>query len=176
MKQWLIRRYQASSAYEVRQRLRGLYSPRPLRSCRTYIQDPIRREIQDLVFMEVYWVAPPVGPGPGASIYIIDDEVMRFDCFGSDIGHYHFNIRQSKFFPNGEKTRILFPEGTVEQQIDNAAVQLRRNLDYGRGLNSDPKIRAVKIDQPAVDKASEWMRERLLAVASVSRDSKQIAC
>ena len=73
---------------------------------------------------------PTVGPGPGASIYIRDDEVMRFDCFGSDLGHYHFNIRQAKFFVNGEKTRIFFPEGTVQDHIDQAAVQLRRNLDY----------------------------------------------
>ncbi len=126
--------------------------------------------------MEVYWVAPPVGPGPGASIYIIDDEVMRFDCFGSDLGHYHFNIRQAKFYPNGEKTRIYFPEGTVTDQIEYATVQLRRNLDYGRGLNTDPRIRAVKIDQQAVDEAADLMRERLFQIASVQRDSTPAAC
>ena len=176
MKKWLVQRYQTSSVYELRQRLRGLYKPRPLRSCRTYIHDLVTREIQDQIFMEVYWVSPPVGPGPGASIYIIDDEVMRFDCFGSDAGHYHFNIRQSKFLPNGEKTRIFFPDGTVEDQIENATVQLRRNLDYGRGLNTDPRIRAVKIDQTAVDEAAEWMRDELLGIAAVERDIRPAVC
>jgi hypothetical protein len=176
MYKWLIQQYQASHAYELRQRLRGLYKPRPLRSCRSYIHDPVTREIQDQIFMEIYWVAPPVGPGPGASIYIVDDEVMRFDCFGSDLGHYHFNIRQSKFFPNGEKTRIFFPEGTVEKQIENATVQLCRNLDYGRGLNTDPRIRAVKIDQNAVEAAAAWMREQLLEIAGAKRDIEPAAC
>lgn len=67
--------------------------------------------------MEVYWVSEPVGPGPGASVYVLGDEVMRFDCFGSDLGHYHFNVRQSRFVPNGESTRIYFSPGSVEDHI-----------------------------------------------------------
>lgn len=159
-----VRRYQSSPLFEVRQRLKGLYQPRPLRSCRSYIRDVRTLPIQEQVFMEVYWVAPPVGPGPGASVYMIDDEVMRFDCFGSHLGHYHFNIRQAKHFPNGEKTRIFFAAGTVAQQIDQAMVQLIRNLDYGRGLNTDARIRAIRINQPAVVQAAEWMRNEMLQI------------
>jgi hypothetical protein len=116
------------------------------------------------MFMEVYWVAEPVGPGPGASIYIHNDEVLRFDCFGSDLGHYHFNIRQSRFVPSGELTRIYFPPGTVPEHIENAAMQFRRNLDYGRGMNLDPKVRGVKIDAAAIDRAAELMRRELLRI------------
>ena len=87
-----------------------------------------------------------------------------------------FNIRQAKFFPNGEKTRIFFPEGSVEEQIENAAIQLRRNLDYGRGLNTDPRVRAIKIDHLAVVQAAEWMREQLLGLVSVKRDAEQLVC
>ncbi len=176
LKTWLIRRYQASFLFEVRQRLKGLYRPRPLRSCRSYIHDVRRHAIQDQIFMEVYWVAPPVGPGPGASIYIRDDEVMRFDCFGADLGHYHFNVRQAKFFPDGETTRIFFPAGTVQDHIENAVVQLRRNLDYGRGMNTDARIRAVRIDQRAVDQAAAWMRDQLMQIAAQKQDLQPASC
>lgn len=118
--------------------------------------------------MEVYWVSEPVGPGPGASIYIKGDEVMRFDCFGSNLGHYHFNIRQSKYVPAGELTRIYFPEGTVQDHIDNAVIQLRRNLDYGRGMNLDPQVRTVKLDQEAIDHSADVMRQDLMRIAQAN--------
>jgi hypothetical protein len=166
MKDWLQRKYQASLLFELRQRVRDQFQARPLRSCRTYIHDVSTHPIQDHVFMEVYWVSEPVGPGPGASIYIRGDEVLRFDCFGSDLGHYHFNVRQSRFVPCGELTRIYFPTGTVQDHIDHAAVQLRRNLDYARGMNLDPKIRTVVIDQAAIDRAAEVMCERMTEIAN----------
>jgi hypothetical protein len=115
--------------------------------------------------MEIYWVSEPVGPGPGASIYIHNDEVMRFDCFGSDLGHYHFNVRQSCFVPAGELTRIFFPTGSVLDHIENAVVQVRRNLDYGRGMNLDPKVRTVEIDQEAINEAAEVMRQKMIEIA-----------
>jgi hypothetical protein len=161
---WLIQKYRSSLIFELRQRVRDQFKPRVLRSCRTYIRDLATHPIQDHMFMEVYWVDEPVGPGPGASIYINNDEVMRFDCFGSDLGHYHFNIRQSRFVPSGELTRIYFPISSVPEQIDNAVMQFRRNLDYGRGMNLDPKVRAVKIDQPAIDRAADLMRRELLRI------------
>ncbi len=122
--------------------------------------------------MEIYWVSEPVGPGPGASIYIGDDEVMRFDCFGSVEGHYHFNVRQSKFVPDGELIRIYFPPGTVADHINNAAIQLRRNLVYGRGTNLDPKVRTVKIDQQAIDEAAELMQQELTRIARLHDSSR----
>jgi hypothetical protein len=164
MVEWLRKRYQASILFELRQRLRR--GPRPLRSCRTYIHDLVTYQIQDNIFMEVYWVSDPVGPGPGASIYIHGDEVMRFDCFGSDLGHYHFNIRQAKFVPAGELTRIFFPEGSVQDHIANAVVQLRRNLDYGRGMSLDPHVRSVVLDQKALDQAAQWMQTELVRIAA----------
>jgi hypothetical protein len=160
----LVKFYRGSVLFELRQRLRDQFRPRVLRSCRTYIHGVVVHPIQEHIFMQVYWVAEPVGPGPGASIYIHSDEVMRFDCFGSDLGHYHFNIRQAKYLPSGELTRILFPEGSVEDHVDHAVVQLRRNLDYGRGLNVDPKVRAVKLDQAAIERAAETMRREMLRI------------
>lgn len=162
---WIQKRYHASILFELRQRARDAFKPRVLRSCRSYIHDLTTHPIQDHIFMEIYWVSEPVGPGPGASIYIHGDEVLRFDCFGSDVGHYHFNVRQSKFLPAGETTRIYFPSGSVEDHIENAVVQLRRNLDYGRGMNVDPKVRSIVIDQPAIDEAAILMRDRLAAIA-----------
>ncbi len=172
MMDWLKKKYQASMLFELRQRVRDLYKKRVLRSCRTYIHDVKTHPVQDDIFMETYWVSEPVGPGPGASVYIHDDEVMRFDCFGSDVGHYHFNIRQSKFLPAGETTRIFFPSGSVEDHIENAVVQLTRNLDYGRGMNVDPKVRSVELDQAALDRAGKLMREELRRLAD-SRGSQQ---
>jgi hypothetical protein len=173
MMDWLQKRYHASLLFELRQRVRDRFQPRRLRSCRTYIHDLTTHAIQDDVFMEVYWVSEPVGPGPGASIYIRGDEVLRFDCFGSDLGHYHFNVRQSRFVPRGELTRIYFPAGTVQEHIDHAVVQLRRNLDYGRGMNLDPRIRTVVIDQDAIERAADLMREELMRIAECKLSQQQ---
>jgi hypothetical protein len=161
---WLIEKYRSSHIFEFRQRLRDQFKPRVLRSCRTYIHDLVTYPVQDHIFMEVYWVSEPVGPGPGASVYIHGDEVLRFDCFGSDLGHYHFNIRQARFLPSGELTRIYFPEGSVPDHIDHAVLQFRRNIDYGRGMNLDPKVRAVKIDADAVDRAAALMRREMARI------------
>lgn len=163
--EWLRRRYHASVFFELRQRFRSSLRPRSLRSQRDYIGDLVTVPIQENVFMEIYWVSEPVGPGPGASIYIHEDEVMRFDCFGSDLGHYHFNIRQSCFVPAGELTRIFFPQGSIQDHIDNAVVQVCRNLDYGRGMNLDPKVRTVPIDQEAINHAADVMKKEMMKIA-----------
>lgn len=164
LKLWLQKRYQRSVLFELRQRTRDLFRARPLRSCRTYIQDVTTHTIQDDVVMEVYWVSEPVGPGPGASIYMHGDEVLRLDCFGSDLGHYHFNVRQSRFLPKGELTRIYFQPGTVQQHIDNGVFQLVKNLDYGRGMNVDPKVRLIELDPDAINVAAKFMRQEMMRI------------
>lgn len=158
LQQW----YHSSVLFEIKGRLRSHFKPRMPRSCRTYIVNTETHDVQSDIVMETYWVEPPVGPGPGASIDLCGDEVMRFDCFGSDLGHYHFNVRQSKFLPSGETTRIYFPKGTIHDHIQHAAFEFRKNLDYGRGMNLDGRVRAVTIDQDAIDRAAETMKQRML--------------
>jgi hypothetical protein len=158
--------YHASLAFELRQRIRAAVQPKRLRSCRTDIQNVVTHSIQSDVVMEVYWVTELFGPGPGASIYIVGDEVLRFDCFGGDAGHFHFNIRQARYVPQGEMTRVFFAPGTVQEHIDAAAIHLRRNLEYARGMNLDPKVRKIKLDQPSLDRASELMRTELMRIAA----------
>ena len=156
--------YHNSILFELRQRTRAYFQPYVSRTCRSYIVDCQTFEVQPDVTMEIYWVEPPVGPGPGASVYIGGDEVMRFDCFGSDQGHYHFNVRQSKYLPGGETTRILYPAGTVGDHIAHAVSDFQRNLDYARAMNLSGRIRRVELDPRAIHRAAETLRQGLREV------------
>ena len=53
-------------------------------------KDLVTYPIQDQVRLEVYWRDDEGGHGPASSLYVLGEEVFRFDCFGGDQGHYHF--------------------------------------------------------------------------------------
>lgn len=53
-------------------------------------------DIQADVRLEIYWANRQLGPGPGACVFVLGDEILRLDCFGTAGlgGHYHINPRQ----------------------------------------------------------------------------------
>ena len=49
-------------------------------------------DVQTGVRLNVYWAdVQNVGRGPGASLFVLLEEVMRIDCFGGNAGHMHIN-------------------------------------------------------------------------------------
>lgn len=158
LKNWLKR----GPLFEFLQRIRYRISPFPRRSKNSYITNTKVFPIQDNVVLETSYLGPEYGPGPVASVYIYDQEVMRLDCLGGDAGHYHVNLTQSLFYPRGQTARLYFPNGSVEQHIEMAAFQLRRNLDYARRQNYRQRIRAVKLDQDKLDQVANEMTNELL--------------
>ena len=116
--------------------------------------------IQPAVFLEVYWVGMSFGWGPGASLTIHDQEILRFDCFGGNQGHLHARSR------GGIGGRLYFEEGTVESHIERAIFELKRNLNWYLAFSENPKITNIKIDPVRLCEATDQMRTYMLDLAA----------
>ena len=122
-------------------------------------KDLVTYPIQDQVRLEVYWRDDEGGHGPASSLYVLEEEVFRFDCFGGDQGHYHFNLRQNR----GQ--RWYYEESTVQENIDRSVFEMTKNLPFCLWTNHDSNVQSVKIDQEKLDWAADQMREKLLEFA-----------
>ncbi len=136
-------------------------SPPPRRSARGVLSDVAVFQVQEDVDLEVGWCKAEAGEGPAASLYILSEEVFRLDCFGGDRGHMHFNMREATIVPGGGSTRIYFEPGTMADHIERAVFHLKKNSDYGIGLNPDTRIRKVVLDRDRLAVAAEWMRQTM---------------
>lgn len=98
-------------------------------------EDEVIFKIQDDVFFQVYWKSFQVGTGPAVILKAFGQEVLKFDCFGKEKGHYHIA-------PNYD-FRIYFVEDTVDQQIQRTILELRVNgLRYLK-IQKDPRIKTI---------------------------------
>ena len=117
--------------------------------------------ISENAFVEVYWVNEEFGPGPSASVYVQDNEVMRFDAFGGRRGHMHFNMHQARQWPEGGVARIYFVEGDIFAHVDRSAFELKVNLGYALKTNRDPSIRRFRVDPQKLSVVAERMRDAM---------------
>lgn len=121
--------------------------------------DMVVYPIQDDVRLEVYWRDDAGGRGPAASLYVYDDEIMRFDCFGGDNGHCHFNLRQTR------GRRWMYPEGSFQDHIKQSLFDLRTNLSFCLQTHQDQRIQETQIISESLDWAAEKMETQLLIFA-----------
>jgi hypothetical protein len=124
-------------------------------------KDLVQYPIQENVLLEVYWRDDAGGHGPAASLYIHDDEVFRFDCFGGDQGHCHYNLRQTR----GQ--RWYYEEGTVQENIDRSVFELTKNLPFCLMNNStlppteiDRSVTMLFIRKGDYDENSEYTNKQ----------------
>jgi hypothetical protein len=117
--------------------------------------------ISENAFVEVYWVNEEFGPGPSASVYVENDEVMRLDAFGGRRGHMHFNTHQARQLPKGGVARVYFVEGDIFAHIDRSAFELKVNLAYALKTNRDPSIRRFRVDPQKLSVVAERMRDAM---------------
>jgi hypothetical protein len=78
-------------------------------------KDVVTVPIHDGAHFLVYHKNLPIGFGPTVLLCVNSIEILKFDCFGSKKGHFHFM--------NGE--RIFFTDHTVEKQIDTSICELK---------------------------------------------------
>jgi hypothetical protein len=117
--------------------------------------------ISENAFVEVYWVNEEFGPGPSASVYVENDEVMRLDAFGGRRGHMHLNMQQTYQVFEGKVARIYFAEGDIWEHIERAAFELKVNLAYALKTNRDPSIRRLRVDPQKLSVVAERMRDAM---------------
>lgn len=157
VKQWLHNSIFFGSLQAIRLKLR----PIPRRSVNPWISHLTTIPVQPHVDLDVYWVGPPIGNGPGASLYVHGEELLRFDCLGGNVGHFHINMTQARCCPKGESARLYFPDGTISQHIEHAEFELRRNYEYARRMNRKPRIRSSTIAQDKLDELAGKMKAEL---------------
>ncbi|MDP3919261.1 MAG: hypothetical protein Q8R76_00420 [Candidatus Omnitrophota bacterium] len=118
--------------------------------------------IQHGAYLAVYRKDLAAGVGPGASLYVHDREILRFDCFGKGAGHYHSNISQNRRMTFGRDRRMFFSEPTVEEQIMRAAAELTENVHTHLRANRSRRIREYKLDPELLHKAVDKMKVKML--------------
>lgn len=127
--------------------------------------DLIELPIQDNVKLQVYWRDDIGGRGPAASLYIFDEEIMRFDCFGGDNGHCHFNLRQT------HGRRWMYPVGSFEDHIQQSLFDLRNNLNFCIQTHQNEQIQKMKIGNENLHQTAEKMEAQLLQFATKLQDN-----
>ncbi len=109
----------------------------------------------------VHWSDfPPVGSGPSASLYILQQEVMRLDCFGGDDGHMHFNPEQCYLINRLDKStipRIYFPAGSRQDHIARATFELKYNFHTALATNVLLEIQNYPLDANQLAAAADDM-------------------
>ncbi len=115
--------------------------------------------VQDGVRLEVYWNTNPLGPGPAASLFVLDEEVLRVDCFGGKTGHMHINPVQANLPLAWEITpRYFFPPDTVEGHIDRSLFELTMNTPAALKTNQLARIRRFPIQKTSLTDAALEMK------------------
>lgn len=113
--------------------------------------------------IDCYWLKTNLGSGPAASVYVSNDEVMRFDCLAEN-GHMHFNMSHATLFDNGGNARLYFQEKTVPEQIQRVLFELTHNLPYALKLNSNKKIRRTIISSTELATATKHLEIAMRAL------------
>ncbi|TVQ01452.1 MAG: hypothetical protein EA359_14000 [Balneolaceae bacterium] len=107
--------------------------------------------IQPNLEFAVYWKVLLVGKGPAVILKAFGREVMKFDVFGKDKGHYHVAPCHN--------LRIFFTEETVLQQIQRTSLELQRNAQKYLEIQSDYRIKQIRIDDDKLSDAIQKMVE-----------------
>jgi len=122
-------------------------------------KDVTNLKIQDDVYFQVYWKELAIGKGPAVILYIYNKEILKFDCFGKEKGHYHVDFYKL----NGtKKNRIFFTENRASEQIEKTVFELNTNLNYYLQRNKDHRIRDVHIEQNNLEKALVLVKSKMI--------------
>lgn len=117
-------------------------------------KDEVIFKVQEDVIFQVYWKSLSIGTGPAVILKVFNEEILKFDCFGKEKGHYH--IAPHYHF------RIYFIEETVEEQIHRTIKELEMNgLRYLK-MQKDPKIKALNINTPSYIENLKLVNKTLL--------------
>ena len=134
------------------------------------IEDVTSIPVQPGVRLDVYWLKPPFGPGPAASLYAGRHEIMRLDCLGGEHGHMHLGIADSQRLAPGAAPRLYFCPGTVADHVERAAFDLERNAPFAAATSLRRDVRAVALDPERLRAAGRAMRAAMLALCERHRD------
>ncbi len=123
--------------------------------------------VQDGVRLDVYWSVVAQGAGPAASLFVLDEEVFRLDCFAGHTAHMHVNPVQLNLpLPWSITPRIVFPPGSAEEQIERASFELVANTKAALQMNQLARLRQFLIRRSALETAAKEMKSYMLELAA----------
>ena len=123
--------------------------------------------VQDGVSLDVYWTVVAQGAGPCAALFVLEEEVLRLDCFAGNTAHMHLNPVQLNLpLPWSVTPRIAFPPGNMETQIERATFELETNTKAALQMNQLARFRKFPIKRAALVEAAEQMKSYMLELAA----------
>lgn len=123
--------------------------------------------VQDGVRLDVYWTVVEQGAGPCASLFVLDEEVLRLDCFAGNTAHMHLNPVQLNLpLPWHITPRLAFPPGNALTQIDRAVFELEMNTKTALQMNQLARVRHLPISKEALDVAARQMKRYMLELVT----------
>jgi hypothetical protein len=111
-------------------------------------------KVDDKVILKVFWKNIAIGCGPAVCLFIYNKEVLKFDCFGPNKGHFHITtVHPWKLNNKRRETRLYFIEQEITDQINRSIFELDKNLHYYLQRHPDPRIRYHQINMTNYRKA-----------------------
>ena len=147
IKRFLLFVLPAETIYEIRRRRRHQKNGpsgdtfTPIYAVR---KDVTKIFVEDEIFVEVFWKALPGGTGPAFSFIAYDEEVIRFDCVGPGMGHFHASFLSKR---RTQHNRNYFFESTRETQIQRAVFELQYNIGYYLERHPWRRVREITLDE-----------------------------
>lgn len=124
----------------------------------------LHREIHrvaDGFCLETFWKTVNGQQGPGATVYVLAEAIMCFDCLGDPLGHFHGYIGRSRVRGRKRQDRIHFAETTVPEQVRRGAFEVRWNFRYYQHRYRMKAVQRFDIDDESLANASNLLRQRL---------------
>lgn len=110
--------------------------------------------IQPGLELVVYWKVLKIGKGPAVILRADGNEILKFDCFGKNEGHFHV-------IPN-YGSRIHFEEESALDQIERTAQELNmKSQTYLHKLEGN-KFQKIIIDQDKLEAAVDLARQKMI--------------
>jgi len=127
----------------------------------------VRHELQEGCFLESYLNDQTDAEGnsyfgPVACLVVHGSDIVRFDCVENARGHYHVASR----YPFGPRKalvgEIYLPEKTLEEQVDRAIFELRRNSGHFLRMHPRRKVRNTRLDKERLAAVCAQVRSKML--------------
>ena len=119
-----------------------------------------RFQVSEDFYIDVFWKELPIGVGPALSVYLFGYEVLKFDCFGKDKGHFHV---KSMVPEKNTDSRIFFYEESREAQIEHTLYELLHNLTYYQIRSPQKGVRDLTIDHRKLEQLIPTIRSLMLS-------------
>jgi len=119
-------------------------------------RDVKRYELNEDLWVDVFWKILEIGRGPALSVYACGYEALKYDCFGPGEGHFHAQLVEPD---EATEERIFFAEETVEAQIDRCLFELRNNAAYFLQRHPNRHVRRLEVDSEAIAELVPKLRD-----------------